>query len=136
MAYTELEHTADALFHISSGSLEELFEDAAMAMFYTMYGVKNSKEEFIHHFRMSADSHETLLRDFLSELLFITDTEQAVFTRFSVNIEGFELDCTAYGEPFDQEKHSGGTEVKGVSYSGLNIVKQKDRYVLDIIFDV
>lgn len=136
MSYKELEHTADALFHISSDSLEELFEDAARALFYTIYGVEKSKEEIINHFCVSADSHETLLRDFLSELLFITDTEQVVFTRFSININGFALDCIAYGEAFDHEIHSGGTEVKGISYSGLNIVKQKDRYVLDIIFDV
>lgn len=136
MVYTEIEHTADALFHIDSDSLEGLFEDAAKAMFYTIYGVKNSKEEIIQHFCISADSPETLLRDFLSELLYITDTEQAVFTRFSIKIDGSALDCTAFGEPFDYDIHSGGTEVKGVSYSGLNIVKQKDRYVLDIIFDV
>jgi len=131
-----MEHTADALFHIVSDTLEGLFEDAAKAMFYTIYGVENSKEEIIQHFCISADSLETLLRDFLSELLFVTDTEQAVFTRFSVKIDGYTLDCTAYGELFDYDLHSGGTEVKGVSYSGLNIVKQKNRYVLDIIFDV
>jgi len=131
-----MEHTADALFHITSDSLEGLFEDAAKAMFYTIYGVKKSKEEFSYHLCISADSLETLLRDFLSELLFITDTEETVFTSFSIEINGYALDCTAHGVAFDPELHSGGTEVKGVSYSGLNIVKQKDRYVLDILFDV
>jgi len=40
------------------------------------------------------------------------------------------------GEPFDPERHAGGTLIKGISYFGLEIVKEKDVYVVDIIFDI
>ncbi|MGD9491470.1 MAG: archease, partial [Methanoregulaceae archaeon] len=37
---------------------------------------------------------------------------------------------------FDPAKHSGGTEVKGISYSGLSIHRDKENYILEVIFDV
>ena len=40
------------------------------------------------------------------------------------------------GEPFDPVRHSGGSEVKGISYSGLAITHDANGYMLDIIFDV
>ncbi|MEI8330404.1 MAG: archease [Methanomicrobiales archaeon] len=40
------------------------------------------------------------------------------------------------GESFDPLRHSSGTEVKGISYSGLIIRKNANGYMLDILFDV
>ena len=40
------------------------------------------------------------------------------------------------GEPFDPARHAKGTEVKGISYSGMSMGKDAKGYMLDILFDV
>jgi SHS2 domain-containing protein len=40
------------------------------------------------------------------------------------------------GEPFDPKRHREGTEIKGISYSGMSIQEDAGGYVLEILFDV
>jgi len=85
---------------------------------------------------LESDSPEDLLMDFLSEILFVSEVDGLVFSSFSVTLSGNSLTAVLTGVPFDPSRHRGGTEIKGVSYSGLRILKEDDGYVLDILFDV
>jgi SHS2 domain-containing protein len=135
MSYEELEHTADIRLKITSPSLESLFAETAMVMMKIIYGdPRHGREERV--VAIQAEDKEKLLMDFLSELLFISEVDYLVFSSLTVNISGNSLRAVLKGEPFDPEKHRGGTEIKGISYSGLKIVKGDEGYVLDIIFDV
>jgi len=39
-------------------------------------------------------------------------------------------------EPFDRVRHAGGTEVKGISFSGMSVSQDANGYMLEILFDV
>jgi SHS2 domain-containing protein len=69
-------------------------------------------------------------------VLFVSEVEGLVFSDARIRINGFSLIAEVDGEPFDPARHSGGTEVKGISYSGLAIMHDANGYMLDIIFDV
>jgi SHS2 domain-containing protein len=103
-------------------------------MFRAMYGECNGNT-VTEEFTLEAGDMEELLHDFLSELLFLSDIHEAVFCFFQVEIEGTSLSATIRGVPFNREKHQ-GTEIKGVSYYGLEIVKGEDSYATDILFDM
>ncbi|MEI6292770.1 MAG: archease [Methanomicrobiales archaeon] len=135
MSYEELDHTADVRLRVRSPSLNSLFEETALAMMNIVYGVSRpgTAEKTIE---IEAGNNETLLLDFLSEVLFLSEVEYIVFSSATVHISGNSLKALLTGEPFDPERHRGGTEVKGISYSGLRIVKEDEGYVLDILFDV
>ena len=135
MSFEELEHTADVLMRVRGADLAEIFADAGRAMFHVMYGPCEDRG-VERQVSLEAENLESLLIDYLSELLFITDVENAVFCTFDVDIRGTSLVVALRGEPFDPERHSGGTIIKGVSYFGLEIVKEEDGYVVDIIFDI
>ena len=135
MSYTELEHTADVLVRVRAGSLEELFEESARAMFETMYGEDTALTEE-QNFTVSADTSEDLLCDFLSELLYISEVDGMVFGKATVTLHGNTCLATVRGTPFQRETHAGGTEIKGVSYSGLTIRNKNDHLEVDILFDV
>ncbi len=135
MTFEELSHTADVLVRVRGASIDELFTDAARALFSVMYG-HCEDGGIVQTLALEADDQESLLHDFLSELLFITDAENIVFCSFEVEVRDGGLSAVMRGEPFEHEKHSGGTIVKGISYSGLQIVKEDDTYVLDVLFDV
>ena len=135
MSYEELEHTADIRLRVRSPSPDSLFEETALAMMEIIYG-KSRPGTVECTIELGAENTENLLLDFLSEVLFLSEIEYLVFSSANVQITGNSLKAQLTGEPFDPERHRGGTEIKGISYSGLRIVKEDEGYVLDILFDV
>jgi len=135
MSYEEIPHTADVKIRARAETLELLFSDAFNALMQVLYG-KNRSGSLQKRIEINAPDPEALLADFLSEVLFVCEVEGLVFSRADIAINGGNLAATLYGEPFDRERHAEGTEVKGISYSGLSIQRDANGYMLDIIFDV
>ena len=135
MPYEVLDHTADVKFRVRGGTLAEAFAEAARAVCETMTpdctpaGIERRIE-------LEAEDTGSLLADFLSEILYLSDAESIAFCSFEVEIRGNRLTALCRGEGFQREKHGGGEEIKGISYSGLSIYKEGERYVLEFIVDV
>jgi SHS2 domain-containing protein len=135
MSYEELDHTADIRLRVRSPSPDSLFAETALAMMQIVYG-ESRPGQIERTIGLESGNIENLLLDFLSEVLFISEVDYIVFSSLTVHISGNSLRAQLAGEPFDPERHRGGTEIKGISYSGLSIVKEDEGYVLDILFDV
>ncbi|WP_321508666.1 archease [uncultured Methanoregula sp.] len=135
MSYEEIPHTADIKIRARAKTLELLFSEAFDALMHVVYG-KNRNGEEQKIIEVHASDPESLLADFLSEVLFVSEVEGLVFSRADITINDPDLTAILFGEPFDQARHSEGTEVKGISYSGLSIRKDTNGYILDILFDV
>ena len=135
MSFEEISHTADIKIRVRAPTLEALFSETLNAMMQIIYG--NDRRGCIHKMiQIESTSNESLLADFLSEVLFITEVENLVFSLADIKINGLHLSAELTGEQFDPVRHSGGSEVKGISYSGLEISNDTNGYMLDIIFDV
>ena len=135
MSYEEISHTADVKIRARAKTLESLFSDAFDALMHVVYGKNRSgKQQMI--IEVQASDPESLLADFLSEVLFVSEVEGRVFSHADITIEGTNLSAVLFWEPFDQARHAEGTEVKGISYSGLSIREDTNGYILDILFDV
>lgn len=135
MSFKELSHTADVKIQVSAPTLEDLFSDAFQALMQVMYG-KDRNGGTLREFTLHADNNESLLVDFLSEVLFISEVDGLVFSRADITIHREELHAVLDGETFDPARHAGGTEVKGISYSGLSISHDPNGYMLNLLFDV
>jgi SHS2 domain-containing protein len=135
MSFEEIPHTADVKIHASAPTLEALFSETFKALMQVMYGTERGGST-IREIRIESTDHESLLTDFLSEALFVSEVEGLVFSNARIWINGFSLIADLRGESFDPLRHSAGTEVKGISYSGLEIMHDANGYKLDIIFDV
>jgi len=59
--------------------------------------------------------------------------ENLVFSDADIELTDLHLSANLTGEQFDPSRHSGGSEVKGISYSGLEISNDTNGYMLDII---
>jgi len=168
MSFEELDHTADYLFRCRGRSPEELFSESARAMFSIMFennDVNNAENNGTNsnsnkgsnsgsngsnadsdavrvtkEIEVESDSLSNLLIDFLSELLFVAEVDCLVLSGVKPRITGNTLKAEVFGEPFVPEKHGGGTEIKGISRSGVEIEKISDEdgiyYQAEIIFDV
>jgi SHS2 domain-containing protein len=135
MSYEEIPHTADVKIRVRADTLNDLFSDAFDALMQVMYGTdrKGGSQKVID---LSSGDMESLMRDFLSEVLFVSEVDGIVFSGAEIHINGLDLNARMDGEPFDRIRHSSGTEVKGISYSGLAITHDANGYMLDILFDV
>jgi SHS2 domain-containing protein len=135
MSFEEIPHTADVKIRASAPTLEALFSEAFTALMQVLYGPdRNGGKK--REITLDAEDFESLLRDFLSEVLFVAEVEGLVFAGADIHIEGCHLVASLDGEPFDRRRHALGTEVKGISYSGLAITNDANGYMLDIVFDV
>ena len=135
MSFEEISHTADIKIRVRAPTLEALFSETFNALMQVMYGTERSGG-IVKEMKIESPDNESLLLDFLSEVLFVSEVESLVFFNASISIHGSQLTAELSGEPFDPIHHSGGSEVKGISYSGLSIIHDANGYMLDIIFDV
>jgi len=85
---------------------------------------------------IKSENLESLLVNFLSELIYLHEVHNELYREFDVNIEKedlLRLRASMEGEKIDLEKHDMDTEVKAVSYHDINIDPEGDiRIILDI----
>ncbi|HJJ31652.1 MAG TPA: archease [Methanocorpusculum sp.] len=137
MPFEELEHTADVKMRITAPDFISLLAESGFALSQVMYGTSERENSDIStSIEAEGTSAEELCVNFLSELLFIMETEYLVPSAFSLTVSEKSVTGTVFGVSFERGKHSGGIEVKGISYSGLTLTKKNTEYELIIIFDI
>lgn len=131
--------TADVGYKAYGNTLEETFENAALAMFDVMTDVNIIKPKIKKEIKVESEDEYALLYDWLSEFLVILDTEFLVFSKFNVKIEkndeNYVLTGNAWGEEFDLQKHESRAEVKAVTYHLMDI-KKDNGYMVQVILDI
>lgn len=139
MKFEFFDVTADAGYKAYGNSLEEAFENAALAMFEVMTDTNTINPEIKKEIHVESEDEYALLYDWLSEFLIILDSEFLVFSKFDVKIERngeeYILNGAAWGEEFDPEKHESRAEVKAVTYHLMDI-KKGDIYMVQVILDI
>ena len=105
MSFEEISHTADVKIRAQALTLDALFTDAFLALMQIVYGT-DRKVGIIKEIRIESDTIESLLIDFLSEVLFIAEVEGLVFSDAEIKIDGLSLTAILKGEFFDPLRHS------------------------------
>jgi SHS2 domain-containing protein len=127
----------DYEFEASADSLKELFKICARATFEAMTDVSLVEADKDIQIDVKAKSLEELLYAFLSELIYIKDVENIFLSKYEVGFSGkYQLNCNAWGEAIDSEKHSLRTDVKAVTYHKLAIEKTDKGYSAHVILDL
>ena len=119
--YDIIDHTADIAIKTRGKSLNEAFENAAYAMFDTMCDASAVRPLSTKKVEVQANDLGQLLVDWLSELLFICDVDDMLFSEFEVRISGTELTARAMGERMDSARHHLKTDIKAVTYHMLEV---------------
>lgn len=139
--YEYLEHTADIKFLAYGKNLEEVFENAALAMFNVMIDTQKVLGETEREIVLKSSDLEFLLVDWLSELLYIFEVDEIVFREFRVEKvmeeDGeYSITAQALGEKYYPESHPFETEIKAVTYNQLEIVKTTDGWKAQVVVDI
>ena len=80
---------ADIAFEIYGKNLNELFENAALAIFEESADLSKVENKEKKSIKLKADNVEDLLYDFISEILFLKDKDSFLFKTSNVNIEKY-----------------------------------------------
>ncbi len=135
MGYEFVDHTADVQFVAYGKTLEEAFENAAMAFFDAQLEISKVECKIKRTIKVHSEDRISLLYDFLSELLYIQDTEGLVFSEFNVSISGNHLVCEMCGEHYDINKHGQKSPVKAITYHNMKI-EEDNGYKITVVLDV
>ena len=135
MEYKYLEHTADLKFQAFGNNLNQAFENAAKAMFNAMVPIKQIAPKIEKTINITAESEESLLFDWLSELLRLHDTNDLLFSKFKVNINKLQLKAKIKGEKLNKNKHEPELMIKAMTYNELKIEKGKKNKIT-IVMDI
>ena len=131
--------TADVGFRSYGKTLEEAFENAALAMFEVM--TDTAKIELLTHKEIMIESEDpmALLYDWLDELIFLHDSENLIFNSFKIEItqikhDTYHLAGKVWGETFNPDKHESREDVKAVTYHLMGI-KEENGFMVRVILD-
>ncbi len=130
--------TADTAFVAYGKNLNELFANAALAMFEVMVNTKQIKPTITRKVKVKGNDLQSLMFDWLNELLIYVDSENLVFSDFKAKVDEkrFSLSAECKGEKINQEKHETRTAVKSATYHKLEIKKEKNLWKAQVILDI
>jgi len=140
--YEFKEHTADVLIVAYGESLEQLFENAAEAVFEVMTDTRKIDPQISKVIKDEGFDLENLLYRWLEDLLVYYDAENIVFGKFKVksitkiNDEKYIIDAIAWGEEFNEVKHERRTIVKAITYAQMKIEKINSVWKATFVVDI
>ena len=135
--WEHFEHKADIGIRGLAPTLEQAFEQAALAMTAVICDPTKILESDSVAIRCEAADSDFLLLDWINELIYIMAVKGLLFSRFQVTIDAGVLTATAFGEPVDRQKHLPAVEIKGATLTELRVYQQADgNWVAQCVVDV
>lgn len=132
------EHTADIGVHVTGATLNELFVNAARAMYDALGKLEKSTIRDQKALAIEAASPEDLLHDWLAELLYEVETEHFLYDEFEIHeLSPQRLSATVSGAEIDFARSQTNEEIKAVTYHQLRVEQLADgTWRATVIFDV
>ena len=132
-----LEHTADIGFRVWGKSQQALFENAALALESLAVELDDVQPAFLYALVASGEDEESLLVNWLSEVLFHLDGRQVVMRQFQVDqLTSREVIGRGWGEPRDPVRHPSKLVVKGVTYHQLKMARTPEGWCAEVYLDI
>ncbi|OGZ34209.1 MAG: hypothetical protein A3I88_01385 [Candidatus Portnoybacteria bacterium RIFCSPLOWO2_12_FULL_39_9] len=127
-----LEHTADLKIKAFGKDPKELLENAMLGM-YKGAGYFGEGRKIKREIEISSVDTPALLVDFLSEVLYLTETEQEVYQKIQFQECGEKhIKAALIGKKLKKIE----TQIKGVTYHDLEIKKLDNRWQAVVLFDI
>jgi len=130
-----LPHPSDVRLQITASTKGELFQGALAGMASIINTGLYKKTQIVkENIKVESLDFDTLLVDFLSEVLAKTDISHAVFNKLKIKkLTNSSLQAEIKGQKSDYF----GQEIKAVTHHGLKIKQDKSgNYEVTILFDI
>lgn len=114
-------HGADIGIRGIGDSRDEAFVQAALALTAVITDLGNVAQDKTVEIQCQAPDEELLLVDWLNHIIFAMATDHMLFSRFEVEIRDHSLRGKAWGETVEVSRHQPAVEVKGATFTELNV---------------
>ena len=132
-----LEHAADVGFRAWGANVRELFASAAAALVALAMDPEAIEVRGRFELAAEADSLDSLLVNWLSEVLYCLDGRGLALGRFEVmELAHGRVNAVGWGEPRDGTRHPPRLVVKGITYHQLRIEQTPEAWVCEVFVDV
>ncbi len=131
--FQEIEHTADWALLVRGNTLLDLFVNAAIGMYTLTVDAPQVLAQVERSIEVSGIDAETLLINWLNELLYATEVDGLVFGQFAmVEFGPNRLRAVARGQVgLPLRKH-----IKAATFHNLRVAPTDNGYEVVIVFDV
>lgn len=129
-------HTSDIRLLIKADGIEELFKAGMIGLSKEIVGdffPESPQKEYSKTIKISSIDRTTLLIDFLSELLALSQIHQVIF--FDVEFIRFE-DCDLEAEVLGMYLDGIAEEIKAVTYHEAEVVFDDGLWSTYLVFDI
>jgi len=131
-----LDHTADVGIIAYGADIKQAFANAARGLFSLIIQLDDVQEVLHRDIRVNANDEESLLVEWVNELIYLFDTENILFKRFEItHLNNTLLRARSYGEKADKVRHKLKTGVKATTYHMLKVDKD-DGCRVQVLFDI
>ena len=131
-----IDHTADVGIIAYGTDMSQAFANAAKGLFSLITELDDVDEVVYRDTELTATDEESLLVEWLNELIFLFDVENIIFKRFDITqLNSTQLKARSYGEKVDTSKHKLKMGVKAATYHMLKI-SQGDGCKVQVLFDI
>jgi len=135
--YEYIEHTADLGFKAYGATQQELFVNAAEALFEVLVSLETIQPSEERLIRVEAPDLEGLMVAWLSELLYVFETQNLLLNRFHMeSMKSDSLEATVCGEVMDPARHEIKTCVKAVTYHQLYVTRRSGIWETQVFLDL
>lgn len=130
------QHGSDVGLRGLGHTLAEAFEAVCVALTSVVTDPARVREIESVRIAHTSPDRETLLYDFVSDLVCEMSTRDLVFARCFVEITDDALVATAWGEHVDVSRHEPSVEVKGPTFAELSVSAEHGVWCAQIVVDV
>ena len=132
-----LEHTADIGFRARGATIEELFAESARALVSIAVELEDIKLLESWSVETQGDNRESLLINFLNDVLWLLDGKRLVMARFDIaGVTETSVCALAWGEPRNAGRHRSKVIVKAVTFHQLKIAQDNDGWMAEVYVDI
>ena len=139
--FHEIDHTGDVGIQVSAPTLPQLFERAALGMFRLLTDLDSVHTSESTQIAVDGRDLEALMVRWLSELNYRHTVDNVLYGTFEVDSiheteDGRVLSATVRGEAIDPDRHTVYTEIKAITFHGLDVHETDGGWAVQVIFDM
>ena len=136
-SYPEGGPPADLLVEGRGKTMGEAFANVALAMYNAITPLAGIHERETFTVEVEGTDLESLLFNFLAELLYRVDVDGLIAKRIKIEIipTDFKLSARCVGERFSATTHEAGASVKAVTYHMMRIEEENGVWTVRTVFD-
>ncbi len=136
--YTFLDHPSEALVEVKALTTNEVFSDAARALFDLMTDLEKVDVQESFQVQLNSPERHLLLVDWLNHLILLHEVQKVFLVQFKVHVvqnSDWHLTAVVEGEKI-RENHERRLHAKSATYGQLQWLEEQKNHIVRIVIDI